>query len=304
MEEVWNDSSIDLCSVLAFIEVYKHKYGGLKFYSSISENLDLKLRLLQFVTRLAMPFLKNHGQSKVYAEDSYLGSVAQFTSSNVKPVHGGHVQENDRELVWYYQNIEFSALLPEFFYLSANVVDMLEQSPNESWMRLAGEFVLHVAVADFLSEGIPYGVSAEEVFDARISRYRRLDIPSTLPSKLSQDELRLINVMFNDKLSPREDYRASSYLPGWEEILLEFQAAFARNYSIGLNHWLPQTLNFTALGKDYPVAEFIDKVLLYCESVLSFFGTPILVELEKGQLDSLDLSPVETEELKERCGWK
>lgn len=251
-----------------------------------------------------MPVLKNHGQSEVYAGSSYLGGLFRSTLSNVKPIYGRTVPESDREIVRYYRNIEFSALLPEFFYLSANVVDMLEQSPNESWMRLAAEFMLHIAATEFVNGGIPDDVSAQEVFEAGIWRYYPSEVPGAQPSGLSQDELRLINEMLRVKDSPLDNSQTTSQLAGWEETLLDFQAYFARIYFPGFDSSLPQELSFSALGRDYPVPDFIDKVLSYCESVLSFFGTPILVQLEKGQLDSLDLSPLETEELKERCGWK
>ena len=259
---------------------------------------------MQFVTGLALPVLKTRGQSGVSAGRSYLGAVFRSTLSDARPVYGRNVPENDREIVRYYRSIEFSALLPEFFYLSANVVDMLEQSPNESWMQLAAEFMLHIAATEFLDGGIPDDASAEEVFEAGLWRYYPGEIPGAQPSRLSQDELRLVNEMLRVKDSPPDKGQASSQLAGWEEILLDFQAYFARIYFPGLDSSLPQDLSFSALGRDYPVPDFTDKVLSYCESVLSFFGTPILVQLEKGQLDSLDLSPLETEELKERCGWK
>ncbi|KKY21611.1 hypothetical protein UCRPC4_g03562 [Phaeomoniella chlamydospora] len=135
----------------SFIKIYKDKYGEIESRSLCSENLDLKIRMLQFTLTIASPFWRNTPYATHLTDSGILLAADRDDESreddNLSP-------RTTEQLVEIYRSIDFPCLLPEFLYLSAVASQILNQDPSEQWMEMAAEFMMHAAFSETLTTAL------------------------------------------------------------------------------------------------------------------------------------------------------
>lgn len=178
-------------------------------------------------------------------------------------------------------------LLPLFVELSAASSSIHGSNLNPRWMHLACEFMLQASLEKYLvcgatglnvlDEAFAWGY-AEEPQDARTDR-----------------QLAEINDMFEDELYATE-------LDGWQELKIRYVQELAdvegsrQSSADG-----PDIFSLLeSVAAKHPMDAFEALVLKFLEALFISIAQPVLVQLERGQLDGM--SREETKEFLMQCG--
>ncbi|KAK1069250.1 hypothetical protein LTR12_001137 [Friedmanniomyces endolithicus] len=198
-------------------------------------------------------------------------------------------------------------LLPLFVQVSAARNAMMDPSGlTGAWMRMAAEFMLQAVLEQYLVFGARGTEVIEEAFawGLRAPDGQRMEVDGEV------DE---VNDMFTDAVYETE-------VEGWADVKKaylaelippadEAQARLSKDANLvpssedGTNV-TPDTFDFVShlekAAEKHPMAAFETKILGFLDALAQSIPEPVLVQLEKGQLDGM--SKENTQEFLRNCG--
>lgn len=245
-------------------------------------------------------------------DESLPTSQDQLMSNRAHVLHELNVAaEYDQEDEGFYGTPSCVALLdvlPLFMQVSAAQNAMCGSNVTEFWMRLTGEFMLQACLEQYLICGANGTDAIDEAFAWGYgdTSERMAGTASSSTVTKGKDEAEL-DTMFEDEVYETE-------IDGWTDVKKSF-----------LHQLLPPSVRSSDLSADvvppdcndqsqppdfasclvtatsrHPVAVFERKLLAFLGALASSTPEPILLQLEKGQLDGM--SEAETRDFLRDCG--
>lgn len=269
----------------AFIQLFKHKYPN----HQPPQDLQFSIRLLQFIAAFTRRFhpspttpsltvlrelrLENYHRARRYGKpDVDRRSHATPTISQTRLVRNQqHVFKQllvPKASSGFYgteDSMSLLDLLPQFMALSAAQVQKSEWIMNELWLNTAAEFMLQAALEQFST----FGQSGWQV----VAEAFAWGWNPTLEDSVSDDE-KSINRMFKDETEQCEIER-------WESVKHQYWVAIANDDGIDWD------VHLADVAERFPIFRFDGLILDFLHGLFKILKTPVLVQLEQGQLEGL-----------------
>ncbi|KAK1046769.1 hypothetical protein LTS16_005484 [Friedmanniomyces endolithicus] len=199
-------------------------------------------------------------------------------------------------------------LLPLFVQVSAARNAMMDPSGlTGAWMRMAAELMLQAVLEQYLV----YGVRGTEVIEEAFAW--GLLAADGQRMEVDGEEVDEVNDMFTDAVYETEvegwadvkkAYLAEIIPPAGETQAKSSKDAHLVPPSDDGTNVTPDTFNFVShlekAAKKHPMAAFETKILGFLDALAQSIPEPVLVQLEKGQLDGM--SKENTQEFLKNCG--
>ncbi|EXJ59895.1 hypothetical protein A1O7_04042 [Cladophialophora yegresii CBS 114405] len=184
-------------------------------------------------------------------------------------------------------------LLPRFMVISAKFSDLIDQSLDQRWMRVACELMLRTGLESLRFQTLNCQADALPTLEDCFSwGYVDLRDTTDLGATASYDEE--VMDLVNDMLRLRNH---SVSTPGVEDPeWTKLRISTLHEFSIAADASIVARKNrFDRLAEKYPLEEFVQKLIgvvlniweLSCRD--EYLGQPVLVEIEEGHLQSLNI---------------
>lgn len=179
-------------------------------------------------------------------------------------------------------------LLPRFMEISAEMASLLGD-PNESWAKIASEFMLQAGLESLrlkVESGTGDGPGLEECFGWGLINEDHDMAASDIP--LHQQDLEIAIKELFRRSTDDSDKMLQEENPLWTDTRHQYLSEFsiAGNASASSQGW-----RLERLTQKYPLEDFQDTLANYMEKVWEHhndvFGIPILAEIEQGHMKSL-----------------
>lgn len=179
-------------------------------------------------------------------------------------------------------------LLPRFMEISAEMASLLGD-PNESWAKIASEFMLQAGLESLrlnVEPGTGDAPGLEECFGWGFINDDHDMAASDIPQHQQDLEI-AIKELFR-RSSDDSDKMLQEENPLWTDTRHQYLSEFsiAENASASSQGW-----RLERLTQKYPLEDFQDTLVNYMEKVWEHhnevFGIPILAEIEQGHIKSL-----------------
>lgn len=185
-------------------------------------------------------------------------------------------------------------LVPLFIEVSAASSGIHGSALTERWMRLACEFMLQACLEQYLICGAQGEDALDEPFAWGYCGRERI-----AGDTVGGDESReaQINEMF-------EDDNYATEVEGWTALKAEYIKELIPDHlpqQIGIDEWDTDVgPHLESVASKHPIDEFEASTLKFLEALMMSIPEPVLLQLEKGQLDGM--SKGETEDFLKQCG--
>jgi hypothetical protein len=156
-------------------------------------------------------------------------------------------------------------LLPLFMKLSGTFQNLFNISASKTWFELASEWILQACLEQYLV----YGSSGTDAMDEAFAWGYK-------PGKEGEEQEDKVNNIFKDDETERE-------MPGWKEMRQRMLRRLCPSTQVEgelVKHLL-------AASDEYPSRRTEDKILDYLKALSRSIDEPVLVQLEKGQLQGM-----------------
>jgi hypothetical protein len=261
--------------LLEFLLLFSHRRGG---PSLLSEGSCLSARAIG----------KDNAQRRTSCWEAYEQLKGPLVGAELDLLINGtadqrvHVSAIDEDGAG--RPVPLSALLPLFMEISAEVVALTHTDVSSTWMKLAGEFMLHAAI-----EQSPPGNSISKTAQACLGWGLPISVPdfalvTGVEDRDVADMERKIHAMLRSAEGEEEgEEEGSSQDPSWDVIRLNAIEEVVRHHN-------PDRPFSKTLVKD--LDGFQSQVLHYIQNLQTLWaqlnGLPTLLQIEQGQLDGLD----------------
>ena len=189
-------------------------------------------------------------------------------------------------------------VLPLFIQVSAARNAMSSSNLTDRWMQLACEFMIQACLEQYLVFGANGSDTMDEAFawGYEANEDDKMDIPNGKTWDAKEDE---INEMFEDEVyaaevegwsSTKTSYLSELFLPK-EVIESDAQEEV---------HRVAVTSHLEMVAVKHPIASFESSLLNFLEALSNSIPEPVLVQLERGQLDGM--TKQQTQDFLTECG--
>ncbi|KAK3677262.1 hypothetical protein LTR78_002800 [Recurvomyces mirabilis] len=191
-------------------------------------------------------------------------------------------------------------ILPSFMRTSAARCAMSESFLTEISMQMLAEFCLQASLEQYLV----FGAEGTDAVDEAFAWGYQESSPSGGDDGSAEEEEHEDEIidMFTDG-------RYETEVEGWAEIKTahisqlfpsNITSAAPRNAFTGAGSSAELTTILETAATKYPITDFETNILSYLEAMAQSIPEPVLVQLERGQLDGM--SKAETQEFIQSCG--
>ena len=258
--------------------------------SSDCSNVDADTSLRQYDNVESWRNDTRHKTTTTPRQQAYLESRRAYTLKVLK-----HPAEDDVYKDTFYGTsacLSLLDLLPSFMGVIAARNELNNSNLSTGLMELAAQFMLQASLEQYLACGATGCDAIDEAFawglkPTHSAKGHKKANPTAHDGDDTADLLSEVDRMFQD-----ED-RNSQELPHWHDIKASHIAELAHSDS----ETLRQHLEDVAYG--YPIAEFEETVLQLLAGLAASLPEPVLLQLEKGNLDGM--SREETQGFLRKC---
>jgi hypothetical protein len=197
-------------------------------------------------------------------------------------------------------------LLPRFMVISAKFSDLIDQSLDQRWMRVACELMLRTGLESLRFQTLnPQADTVPSLEDCFAWGYvDPRDLPDAGATAAYDEEVvDLVNKMFRLPTSSVSVEGVED--PEWTKLRISTLQEFSMVADASI---VSREGCFDRLAEKYPLENFVHKLVGVLHNIWGlscrdeYLGRPVLVEIEEGHLQSLDIVGAEFDEFASKVG--